>query len=82
MTKSAEHNFRMPANYKLFVDHVYESSGGDPFACPNGLALWLEYRERNPDGLTIPPTDGRGIRDPELLPFLKHTDRCKDCNEV
>jgi hypothetical protein len=29
-------------------------------------SLWLEYRKRNPDGLTIPPTISNN-RDPELL---------------
>jgi hypothetical protein len=54
----------------------------EPFACPIGVALWEEYRKRNPDGLTIPPIDGSGIKDPELIPYLKHTDLCDDCNEV
>jgi hypothetical protein len=27
----------------------------EPFACPIGVALWLEYRKRNPDALAVPP---------------------------
>ena len=27
----------------------------EPIACPAGLALWLVYRERHPNGLTSPP---------------------------
>jgi hypothetical protein len=29
----------------------------EPFACPAGIALWEEYRRRNPDGLKVPPID-------------------------
>jgi hypothetical protein len=54
----------------------------EPFACQIGVALWEEYRKRNPDGLTVPPTDGRGLLDPELLTFLNHMDRCEDCKEI
>jgi hypothetical protein len=62
---------------------VIEMSGSDePFACPIGVALWNEYCRRNPDGLEVPPTDGHGIQDPELLPYLQHVDACDDCNEV
>jgi hypothetical protein len=43
----------------------------EPFAYPIGIALRREYRGRNPEGLKVSPTDGRGIRDAELL----HVDR-------
>ena len=29
----------------------------EPFACPIGIALWEEYRRRNPGGLQVPPVD-------------------------
>jgi hypothetical protein len=29
----------------------------EPFACPVGIALWEEYRSRNPDGLKVPLAD-------------------------
>jgi hypothetical protein len=54
----------------------------EPFACSIGIALWQEYRKRNPDGLTIPPTDGRNVKDPELLSYVAHVDTFNDCNEV
>jgi hypothetical protein len=53
-----------------------------PFTCPIGIALWQEYRKRNPDGLTIPPTDGRNVKDPELLSYVAQVDTFNDCNEV
>jgi len=37
---------------------------------------------RNPDGLTVPPIDGRNVTGPELFLHLTHLDRCDDCNEV
>jgi hypothetical protein len=53
-----------------------------PFACPVGMALWSEYRRRNPNGFTLPPIDGVGMKDSELLPYLQHTWRCSDCKSV
>jgi hypothetical protein len=53
-----------------------------PFACPVGIALWQEYRRRNPDGLKIPPVDLKDCTDPELMPYAEHVDSCDDCNEV
>jgi hypothetical protein len=44
------------------------------FACPVGVALWEEYRKRNIDGLTVPPTDGRGIKDPDVLLAVRGID--------
>ena len=29
----------------------------EPFACPIGEALWLEYRRRNPHAPKVPPED-------------------------
>jgi hypothetical protein len=60
---------------------VVEINDG-PFACPIRVELWEEYLRRNPDGLTVPPTNGRGIKDPELLPYLKHVGSCKECSGV
>jgi hypothetical protein len=54
----------------------------EPFACPIGMALWEEYRRRRPGGLNLPPVDGIDVKDPYLLPYLKHVDTCDDCNEV
>jgi hypothetical protein len=62
---------------------VVEVKGRDePFACPVGVALWLEYRRRNPNGLTRPPLDGQEITNPELLPYVQHVGGCDDCAEV
>jgi hypothetical protein len=71
-----------PFDPDFLPDNLRHIEPFDPFACPIGIAIWEEYRRRNPDGLTVPPTDGRGIKDPELLPYLNHIDRCEDCNEV
>jgi hypothetical protein len=54
----------------------------EPFACPVGTALWHEYRQRNPDGLKVPPLDLLDCVDPELMPYCTHIDSCDDCNEV
>jgi hypothetical protein len=54
----------------------------EPFACPIGLALWQEYRRRNPDGLKVPPVDLLDCTDPELAAYVTHVDTCDDCNEV
>jgi hypothetical protein len=54
----------------------------EPFACPVGVALWEEYRRRNPDGLKVPPVDLVGCTDPDLMPYAEHVDTCDDCNEV
>jgi hypothetical protein len=61
---------------------VVEVSTDESFACPVAEELWLEYRKRNPDGLTIPPANSRNNIDPELLPYLEHVDGCDDCKEV
>jgi hypothetical protein len=61
---------------------VVESSSSESSVCPVAEALWLEYRKRNPNGLTIPPADSRNNIDPELLPYLEHVDGCDDCKEV
>jgi hypothetical protein len=62
---------------------VVQSNGGDgPFACPIGEALWLEYRRRNPNGLTRRLLDDREITNPELLPYVQHVGGCDDCAEV
>jgi hypothetical protein len=41
------------------------SRHGEPFACPIGVALWQEYRRRNPDGLKVPPVDLKDCTDPD-----------------
>jgi hypothetical protein len=54
----------------------------EPFACPIGVSLWLEYRKRNPDGLKAPPVDLQDCTDLELMSYVVHVDTCDDCNEV
>jgi hypothetical protein len=54
----------------------------EPLACPIGEALWLEYRQRNRDGIKVPPVDWKDCTDPELLPYAVHVHTCDDCNEV
>jgi hypothetical protein len=54
----------------------------EPFACPIGLALWEEYRRRNPDGLKVPPEDLNDYTDPEMAAYVAHANSCDDCNEV
>jgi hypothetical protein len=54
----------------------------EPFACPIGVALWKEYRRRNPDGLKLPPVDLLDYTDPELAAYVTHVDTCDDCSEV
>jgi hypothetical protein len=61
---------------------VVEISRDESFACPVAEALWLEYRQRNPDGLTEPPADSHNNVDPELHLYLEHVDGCDDCKEV
>jgi len=61
---------------------VVEIGCSESFACPVAKALWLDYRDRNPGGLTFPPTDSLNNRDPELIPYLEHVDSCDDCKEV
>jgi hypothetical protein len=60
----------------------FPSRDEEPFACPIGVALWLEYRRRNPDGLKVPPADLMDCTDPELMAFAYHFETCDDCNEV
>jgi hypothetical protein len=60
----------------------YATRNEKPFACPVGLAVWEEYRRRNPDGFTVPPEDLMDCTDPELMAFAYHVDTCGDCNEV
>jgi hypothetical protein len=64
------------------VPFYMPSKGEEPFACPVGEALWRAYRERTPDGLTVPPIDGRNVTDPEILPYIKYVGGCDDCKEV
>ena len=54
----------------------------EPSACPIGVAIWQEYRRRNPDGLKVPPVDLLDCTDLELMPYVVHVDSCDDCNEV
>jgi hypothetical protein len=59
---------------------VVELSGtGKRSGCPIGEALWLEYRRRNPNGVTFPPSQDCNTTDPELLAYLQHVDVCHDC---
>ena len=60
----------------------FPSHDEELFACPVGLALWEEYRRRNPDGITVPPVDLMDCKDPELMAFAYHFDNCEDCNEI
>jgi hypothetical protein len=41
----------------------------EPFACRIGIALWEEYRRRNPDWLKVPPVDLMDCTDPELMRY-------------
>jgi hypothetical protein len=54
----------------------------EPFACPIGEALWLEYRRRNPDGLTLPPACPENHHGPEMAEYFEHVNGCDYCNEV
>jgi hypothetical protein len=54
----------------------------EPIACPIGLALWEEYRRRNPQGLKTPPQSPEDHPDPEPVAYFGHVDSCDDCNEV
>jgi hypothetical protein len=56
-------------------------SNRESLGLPYGLALWFEYRLRNPDGLKVPPVDLQDCTDPHLLPYVMHVDSCDDCNE-
>jgi hypothetical protein len=49
-------------------------------ACPIGLALWEEYRRRNPHGLAVPPECPEDHPDPELAAYFDHVSNCDDCN--
>jgi hypothetical protein len=54
----------------------------EPIACPIGEALWLEYRKRNPNGLTLPHECPEDYPDPELAEYFTHVNGCDNCNEV
>ena len=54
----------------------------EPFACPFGMALWAEYRQRNPDAPRVPPEDLNDCTDPEMAAYVTHANDCDDCNEV
>jgi len=44
----------------------YVSRGRDqPFACPIGIAVWLEWRRRNPNAPKVPPEDLNDCTDPD-----------------
>jgi hypothetical protein len=60
---------------------VISCSRDEPFNCPTGETLWQEYRQRNPDGLKVPPVDRRCVTDPELIDYIRHGDSCHACNE-
>jgi hypothetical protein len=61
---------------------VVGCSCDEPFACPIGETLWLDYRRRNPDGLTVPPECPENHPGPELAEYFEHVNGCDDCNEV
>jgi hypothetical protein len=54
----------------------------EPFACPIGEALWLEYRRRNPHAPKVPPEDLNDYTDPNMAAYVAHPNSCDDCNEV
>ena len=54
----------------------------EPFACPIGIAVWLEYRRRNPNAPKVPPEDLKNYTDPRMAAYVAHVNSCDDCNEV
>lgn len=51
---------------------VVEFSSSESCTCPLAETLWLEYRERNPDGLAVPPLTSLNNIDPELFHTLAY----------
>jgi hypothetical protein len=44
----------------------------EPFACPLGIALWQEYRRRNPNAPKMPPEDLKDdYTDPRMAAYLR-----------
>jgi hypothetical protein len=54
----------------------------EPFACPIGIALWEEYRRRNPNAPKVSPKDLMDCTDPEMAAYVAHVESCDDSNEV
>jgi hypothetical protein len=54
----------------------------EPFACPIGIALWLEYRRRNPNAPNISPEDLKDYTDPRMAAYVAHVNSYENCNDV
>jgi hypothetical protein len=54
----------------------------EPFVCPIGVALWQEYRRRNPKAPKVPPENLMEYTDPRMTAYVAHVNSCDDCNEV
>jgi hypothetical protein len=50
----------MPDN----LAHLPKPTIAEPFACIIGEALWVQYRERYPSGLTVPLTCPEDVSNP------------------
>lgn len=69
--------------------HIFPGSKGiagiiseKPFACPKGIALWIQYRACDPDGFILPPEFTEGVFDENMAVYFDHRATCEDCNEI
>jgi hypothetical protein len=51
-----------------------------PLDCPIKTVLWQHYRQRNPNGLAIPPFGAEDHEHPEMADYCEHIATCVECN--
>jgi hypothetical protein len=59
---------------------VVEVRRAHTHGCPIDAALWREYRDRNPEGLPLPPVATESCSDPALAEYLNHVRGRGNCN--
>jgi hypothetical protein len=71
-----------PAEWPKHLDLPEPSPVEEFFACPIGVNLWNEYRQRRPEAPAVPPECAEELTDPDTALFWLHVSACLDCNEV
>jgi hypothetical protein len=53
-----------------------------PLDCPIKTTLWQQYRQRNPNGLAVPPIGAEDNEHPDIAEYCDHIATCVECNLV
>jgi hypothetical protein len=68
--------------YSTYLQVELGSMTQPPLDCPIKTALWQHYRQRNPNGLTLPPKGAEDYEHPDIAEYCEHIATCVECNLV